>query len=80
KIKQGELFSKSKLFQTVEGIKTLRGSKGYAFATVNPIPTVDKDNHIFFFKIVVDAGKKVYVNIINLFGNNVTNDYVFRRQ
>ncbi|WP_275424772.1 POTRA domain-containing protein, partial [Serratia marcescens] len=40
----------------------------------------DKDNHIVFFKIVVDAGKKVYVNRINFFGNNVTNDYVFRRQ
>ncbi|NIY57997.1 POTRA domain-containing protein, partial [Francisella orientalis] len=36
KIKQGEVFSKSRLVDTVEGIKTLLGSKGYAFATVNP--------------------------------------------
>ncbi|MDE4951094.1 POTRA domain-containing protein, partial [Francisella tularensis] len=32
------------------------------------------------FKIVVDAGKKVYLIRINFFGNNVTNDFVFRRQ
>lgn len=44
KIKQGEVFSKSRLVDTVEGIKTLLGSKGYAFATVNPIPTIDKKN------------------------------------
>ncbi|MDE4957338.1 outer membrane protein assembly factor BamA, partial [Francisella tularensis subsp. holarctica] len=29
KIKQGEVFSKSKLVQTVEGILSLLGSKGY---------------------------------------------------
>ncbi|MEY8703129.1 outer membrane protein assembly factor BamA, partial [Francisella philomiragia] len=80
KIKQGEVFSKSKLVDTVEGIKTLLGSKGYAFATVNPIPTIDKKKRIVSFKFVVDAGKKVYVNRVNFFGNNVTNDYVFRRQ
>ncbi|MDE4967714.1 POTRA domain-containing protein, partial [Francisella tularensis] len=34
KIKQGEVLSKSKLFQTVEGIKNLLGSKGYGLATV----------------------------------------------
>ncbi|AFJ43231.1 outer membrane protein assembly factor BamA [Francisella orientalis] len=80
KIKQGEVFSKSRLVDTVEGIKTLLGSKGYAFATVNPIPTIDKKKRIVSFKFVVDAGKKVYVNRVNFFGNNVTNDYVFRRQ
>ncbi|QIV96467.1 Beta-barrel assembly machine subunit BamA [Allofrancisella inopinata] len=79
-LKEGEIFSKKKLVDTVESIKTLLGSKGYAFATVNPIPDVDKENRVVSFKFIVDAGKKVYVNRVNFFGNNVTNDYVFRRQ
>ncbi|MED7787480.1 outer membrane protein assembly factor BamA [Francisella sp. 19X1-34] len=80
KLKQGEVFSKKKLVESVDAIKTLLGSKGYAFVTVNPIPSVDKKKRTVSFKFVVDAGKKVYVNRINFFGNNVTNDYVFRRQ
>lgn len=80
KLKQGETFSKKKLVDSVEAIKSLLGSKGYAFATVNPIPNVDKKKHVVSFKFVVDTGKKVYVNRVNFFGNNVTNDYVFRRQ
>ncbi|ASG68583.1 outer membrane protein assembly factor BamA [Francisella halioticida] len=80
KLKQGEVFSKKKLVDSVEAIKTLLGSKGYAFVTVNPIPSVDKKKRTVSFKFVVDAGKKVYVNRVNFFGNNVTNDYVFRRQ
>ena len=79
-LKQGEVFSKKKLVDSTEAIKTLLGSKGYAFTTVNPIPNVDKDKRIVSFKFVVDAGKKVYVNRVNFLGNNVTNDYVFRRQ
>ena len=80
KLKQGEVFSKKKLVESVDAIKTLLGSKGYAFVTVNPIPSVDKKKRTVSFKFVVDAGKKVYVNRVNFFGNNVTNDYVFRRQ
>lgn len=79
-LKQGEVFSKKKLVDSAEAIKTLLGSKGYAFATVNPIPDVNKKKRTVSFKFVVDAGKKVYVNRVNFFGNNVTNDYVFRRQ
>ncbi|MFT5950733.1 MAG: outer membrane protein insertion porin family, partial [Francisella sp.] len=79
-LKQGEVFSKKELVDSIGAIKTLLGSKGYAFTTVNPIPNVDKDKRIISFKFVVDAGKKVYVNRVNFLGNNVTNDYVFRRQ
>ena len=79
-LRQGEVFSKKKLVDSIEAIKTLLGSKGYAFTTVNPIPDVDKEKRIISFKFVVDAGKKVYVNRVNFLGNNVTNDYVFRRQ
>jgi len=79
-LKQGEVFSKKKLVDSIEAIKTLLGSKGYAFTTVNPIPDVDKEKRVVSFKFVVDAGKKVYVNRVNFIGNNVTNDYVFRRQ
>ena len=80
KLKQGEVFSKKKLVESVDAIKILLGSKGYAFVAVNPIPSVDKKKRTVSFKFVVDAGKKVYVNRVNFFGNNVTNDYVFRRQ
>ena len=80
KVKRGQVFSRQLLMDSVNAIKTLLGSKGYAFATVNPVPKVDKEANTVSFKFIINAGKKVYVNRVNFNGNNITNDYVFRRQ
>jgi len=80
KLKNNDIYSREKLSETIEDIKDLLGSKGYAFATVNPLTDIDKKKKTVSIRLIIDAGKKTYVNRVNFYGNTVTNDYVFRRQ
>ncbi|WP_395946631.1 outer membrane protein assembly factor BamA [Caedibacter taeniospiralis] len=76
----GDVFSRQKVLDSAKAITQALGDKGYAFANVNPLPKLDKDNKTVAFTFYIDPGKKVYINQINFLGNNVTNDYVYRRQ
>ena len=76
----GDIFSRQKVLDSAKAIKALLGDKGYAFANINPVPKVYKDNKTVVLTFHIDPGKKVYVNKINFLGNNITNDYVYRRQ
>ncbi|WP_116963662.1 outer membrane protein assembly factor BamA [Fastidiosibacter lacustris] len=78
--KAGDIFSRQKVFDSAKSITQALGDKGYAFANVNPLPKVDKENRTVALTFYIDPGKKVYINQINFLGNNVTNDYVYRRQ
>ena len=78
--KAGDTFSRQKVLDSAKAITQALGDKGYAFANVNPVPNVDKDNKTVALTFYIDPGKKVYINQINFLGNNVTNDYVYRRQ
>ncbi|MCF6768325.1 outer membrane protein assembly factor BamA [Thiotrichales bacterium 19S11-10] len=79
-IKPNEIFSRQKVMDTAKGITEALGDEGYAFAQVNPVPTVDEKTKKVTITFYVNPGKKVYVNRIEFLGNNVTNDVVFRRE
>ncbi|MBK2126177.1 outer membrane protein assembly factor BamA [Fangia hongkongensis] len=79
-IHSGEAFSRQKVLDSAKAITEALGDKGYAFATVNPLPKVDKKDKTVALTFYIDPGKKVYINQINFMGNNVTDDYVYRRQ
>ncbi|MCF6764995.1 outer membrane protein assembly factor BamA [Thiotrichales bacterium 19S3-7] len=79
-VKPNEVFSRQKVMDTAKAITEALGDKGYAFAQVNPVPTVQEDTRKVTITFYVNPGKKVYVNKINFLGNNVTNDVVFRRE
>ncbi|MCC6593764.1 MAG: outer membrane protein assembly factor BamA [Xanthomonadales bacterium] len=78
--KSGETFSRKKLEQTSEYIQKLLGNFGYAFATVSPIPNVDREKRIVDITLLVDPGKRVYVRRIGFEGNTKTLDEVLRRE
>ena len=79
-IKQGETFSRLKLTKTTEGITDLLGDQGYAFANVNAIPDIDKENKTVAVTFFIDPGKRAYVRRINFSGNTKTRDEVLRRE
>ncbi|GMR19963.1 MAG: outer membrane protein assembly factor BamA [Gammaproteobacteria bacterium] len=79
-IKAGDVYSRKKVNDSVKAITDYLGRKGYAFANVNPIPDLNKDNGEVTFTFFVDPGKRVYVRRINFFGNAVTKDEVLRRE
>jgi outer membrane protein insertion porin family len=79
-IKNGELFSRQKLSTSTEGITNLLGDQGYAFANVNAIPDIDKENKTVAVTFFVDPGKRAYVRRISFSGNTRTADEVLRRE
>lgn len=80
KIQAGDTFSREKVTQTSKAISDRLSDDGYAFANVNPVPELDKENHTAAFTFFVDPGKRVYVRRINIVGNTRTRDEVIRRE
>jgi outer membrane protein insertion porin family len=76
----GEIFSRKKVEQSVENITSVLSNIGYAFANVNPITDVDRDNRLVSINFFVDPGKRVYIRRIQFVGNNKTKDEVLRRE
>ena len=78
-IQSGDVFSRQKILDSADKIKYELGNKGYAFANVNPVPTVDQEKRLVSLVFYIEPGKKVYVREVNFLGNNVTNDVVYRQ-
>ncbi len=79
-IKKGDVFDRQKVTDANKAISDRLGNEGYAFANVNPIPEVNKEQHTAAFTFFVDPGRKVYVRRINITGNTRTRDSVLRRE
>ncbi len=79
-IQPEEVFSRKKMEQSVDNITALLSNIGYAFANVNPIPQIDRDNLTVDLNFYVDPGKRVYIRRINFVGNMGSKDEVLRRE
>jgi outer membrane protein insertion porin family len=79
-VKSGDAFSREQLNASIKKIGDRLGNEGYAFANVNAAPQLDKDKKQVAFTFLVDPGRKVYINRINIAGNNKTQDEVIRRE
>lgn len=78
--KQGETFSQNLMEQSANRLKAVLSNRGYAFAEVEPISKIDKDNKTVAVTYYVNPGKKVYVRRVNFIGNVKTRDEVLRRE
>ncbi len=76
----GDTFNRQKVTTSTKAMSDRLGNEGYAFANVNAVPEVDKENHTVAFTFMVDPGRRVYVRRINLTGNTRTRDEVIRRE
>jgi outer membrane protein insertion porin family len=76
----GEVFVRDRLTETTKKIGDRLGNDGYAFANVNAVPELNKENATVAFTLFVDPGRRVYVNRVNVSGNNKTQDEVIRRE
>lgn len=79
-VKAGELFSGAKTNATAKGITDFLGGLGYAFANVNPNPTLDREKQTADITFYVDPSRRVYVRRIQVTGNHRTRDEVVRRE
>ncbi len=80
KLKAGEVFSRARLTESTKAIGDRLGDDGYAFANVNAVPDLNKDQRKVAFTFFVDPGRRVYVRRINVAGNTRTRDEVIRRE
>jgi len=74
------VFSRQKLQASAKDISDRLGAEGYAFANVNAVPELDRDNAKASFTFYVDPGRRAYVRKINITGNSKTKDEVIRRE
>ena len=77
---ENDVFSRKKMEQSVENITAVLSNVGYAFANINPIPQIDRENRLVTINYFVDPGKRVYVRQITFVGNSGTKDEVLRRE
>ncbi|MGD8788297.1 MAG: outer membrane protein assembly factor BamA, partial [Burkholderiales bacterium] len=80
KVKPGEVFSREDLTETSKLISDRLGDDGYAFASVNAVPELNRETAEVSFTLYVDAGRRIYVRKINISGNDNTHDEVIRRE
>ena len=77
---EGETFSFGRLEGLSEYAKNLLGNLGYANAEARPIPSLNKDDKIADFTLLIQPGKKVFVNEVSINGLPGTYDEVLRRE
>ncbi len=80
RVEPGDTFSRRQLEQSRDGISSLLANIGYAFANVNPVPRVDRDNQEVEITFFIEPGQRVYVRRIQFRGNTQTKDEVLRRE
>jgi outer membrane protein insertion porin family len=79
-IKPGQIYSQRLITATTELIRLRLGEEGYAFATIEPVPELDRDAKTVAITLYVDPKNRVYVRRINFNGADSVNDEVFRRE
>lgn len=79
-VQPGQTFSRQLLEITSDGIAAVLGNIGHAFAEVNPVPTIDRENNEVAINLVVNPGPRVAVRRIVFRGNDTTADEVLRRE
>jgi outer membrane protein insertion porin family len=78
--KPGDTYSLRQITATQEAMKLRLGVDGYAFATVDPVPTPNNETKEISLTFVVDPKNRVYVRRVNFNGTSGVNDEVFRRE
>ena len=76
----GDVYNSALLDKTVEKLTLSIAERGYAFARVRPRATPDVATRTIAVAFVVDEGPRVYIERINIVGNERTKDYVIRRE
>jgi outer membrane protein insertion porin family len=79
-IRPGEPYNADKVAETTKAFTDYFGNFGYAFATVEARPEIDRVHNRVSFVIQAEPSRRAYVRRINISGNNRTRDEVIRRE
>ncbi len=79
-IKEGLLFDRSLINQSIEELKQLAQLEGYTFIDINTNLVDNSDSNTVDVKLIINEGPRVYVDKIDIIGNTRTVDKVIRRE
>tara|TARA_R110000868_G_scaffold190862_1_gene434887 strand:- start:188542 stop:190815 length:2274 start_codon:yes stop_codon:yes gene_type:complete len=79
-VKQGKSYNGALVESDIEKLTTILGNKGFAFLDVRPNFRQDEAGRTVDVTYEIVPGPRVYVNRINVRGNDRTRDYVIRRE
>jgi len=77
---KGNLYSQKIMEDDLQKLTEFYGNQGYAFSNINPQTNLHDDTHTADINFVVDQGRKVFIERINITGNTITRDKVIRRE
>ncbi|MDY0021501.1 outer membrane protein assembly factor BamA [Arenimonas caeni] len=77
---EGSTFSRARVEMTTDAMIATLGNIGFAFAQVNAIPDIDRENRVVGLNFFVEPGPRVQVRRIVFKGNTGTADEVLRRE
>ncbi|WP_010297508.1 outer membrane protein assembly factor BamA [Candidatus Odyssella thessalonicensis] len=76
----GDWFSRKMIEKTIQSITEAVGVQGFAFAQVEPIINKNKDTKTVDVTFEIKEGPRVYIERIEIRGNDRTRDEVIRRE
>lgn len=77
---EGNWFSRKMIEKTIQAITEAVGEQGFAFAQVEPVIVKNKDNKSIDITYEIKEGPRVYIERIEILGNDRTRDEVIRRE
>ncbi|WP_109994410.1 outer membrane protein assembly factor BamA [Salinisphaera sp. LB1] len=80
KVKDGQIFSRKKVQDSVKAITSGMADFGYAFANVDPLTKINDKKKTVDLTFFVNPGERTYVRHIIFSGNSKTNDKTLRRE
>ena len=78
-LEAGDIYSLTAMRKTIDAITQRVGDEGYAFASVTPLLQRNLDDHTVAISFDIEKGEEVYIERINISGNDKTEDNVVRR-
>ena len=79
KMSTGDTYNVDRVEETISALRGAVADYGYAFITVEPIPTKDAENRTVSIKFNIEKTNRIYLNSINILGNVRTFDSVIEQ-
>ncbi|WP_367068167.1 outer membrane protein assembly factor BamA [Oryzisolibacter sp. LB2S] len=79
-IRPGEPYNADKVAETTKAFTDHFGNFGFAFARVEAVPEIDRENNRVALVLRAEPSRRAYVRRIQVSGNNRTRDEVIRRE
>lgn len=80
KVSSGDIYNAEHVDETLEALTLVAAQNGYALARVRPRGNKDTENKTIDVTFYVEQGARIYIERINILGNDRTRDYVIRRE